>query len=154
MDKWIVSFTNSLIKFVRSEMDKYRLYTVVTPLTRYFETLTNSYIRLNRNRFKSNNEENDRLMALSALNHVLVQIVKLMAPFTPFLCEYLWRTLKKFVGLPEESVHFALLPNPETELIDETVERRVSAMLEVIELSRSIRNSKEISVKVSFIRFY
>lgn len=150
MDKWIVSYTNSLIKFVRKEMDKYRLYSVVTPLTRYFETLTNSYVRFNRNRFKSNNEEKDRLMALSALNHVLVQIVKLMAPFTPFLCEYLWRTLKKFLDLPEESVHFSMLPNPETELIDETVERRVSAALEVIELTRTMRNSKEISVKVSF----
>lgn len=149
MDKWIVSFTNSLIQTVRNEMEKYRLYTVVTPLTRYFDILTNSYIRLNRTRFKSENGEADRLMALSALNHVLVQIVKLMAPFTPFFCEYLWQTLRKFVNAPEESVHFALLPQPETQLIDETVERRVSAMLQIVELTRSLRNSKEISVRVS-----
>jgi isoleucyl-tRNA synthetase len=149
MDKWIVSFTNSLVQKVRDEMKAYRLYNVVTPLTRYFDTLTNSYIRLNRNRFKSENEEADRLMALSALNHVLVQIVKLMAPFTPFFCEYLWRTLRKFVDAPEESVHFTMLPQPETQLIDENVERRVSAMLQVVDLTRFLRNTREISVRVS-----
>lgn len=148
MDKWIVSFTNSLISEVRREMGEYRLYNVVSPLTHYFETLTNSYIRLNRNRFKSNNEKSDRLMALSALNHVLVQIVRLMAPFTPFFCEYLWRTLRKFNNAQEESVHFTSLPNPENQLIDETVERRVSAMLQIVELTRFIRNNKEISVRV------
>jgi len=147
MDKWIVSFTNSLISHVRQEMDKYRLYSVVGPLTRYFETLNNSYIRLNRTRFKSENESADRSMALSALNHVLVQIVKLMSPFTPFFSDYLWQTLRKFSGEAEESVHFTLLPNPEVELIDENVERRVSAMLQTVELTRTIRVNKEISVR-------
>ncbi|KAI6175374.1 Isoleucine--tRNA ligase, cytoplasmic [Aphelenchoides bicaudatus] len=147
MDKWIVSFTNSLIQTVRNEMEKYRLYNVVTPLTRYFDILTNTYIRMNRTRFKSANEESDRTMALSALNHVLVQIVRLMAPFTPFFCEYLWQTLRKFVDAPEESVHFTMLPEPETQLIDETVERRVNAMLQVVDLTRQLRTKREISVR-------
>lgn len=148
MDKWIVSFTNSLILHVRTEMDQYRLYTVVTPLTRYFEILTNSYIRLNRNRFKSENEGADRLKALSALNHVLVQIVRLMAPFTPFFCEYLWRSLSKFADASDESVHFTSLPTPETDLIDKEVEERVRDMLQVVELTRTVRNNKEISTRV------
>lgn len=52
MDKWIVSFTNSLLNFVRNEMGVYRLHAVVAPLTKYFDSLTNCYIRLNRKRMK------------------------------------------------------------------------------------------------------
>ncbi|KAI6229136.1 Isoleucyl-tRNA synthetase [Aphelenchoides fujianensis] len=147
MDKWIISFTNSLVAYVRKEMADYHLYAVVAPLTRYFETLTNVYIRFNRNRFKSDNEESDRLAALSALAHVMLLIVKLMSPFTPFFCDYLWQTLRKIVDAPEESVHFALIPEPESELIDETVERRVAAMRQVVDIARAIREKKEISVR-------
>lgn len=52
MDRWILSFSNSLLTFVRKEMNEYRLYAVVTPLTKFFDTLTNCYIRLNRKRMK------------------------------------------------------------------------------------------------------
>ncbi|KAI6231146.1 Isoleucyl-tRNA synthetase [Aphelenchoides besseyi] len=147
MDKWIISFTNSLVDYVRKEMADYHLYAVVTPLTRYFDTLTNVYIRFNRNRFKSDNEQVDRLAALSALTHVLILIVKLMSPFTPFFCDYLWQTLRKIVEAPEESVHFTSIPEPENELIDEEVERRVAAMRQVIDLGRAIREKKEISTR-------
>lgn len=102
MDRWILSFTNSLIEFVRKEMAQYHLYAVVGPLTKYFETLTNCYIRLNRRRIKGEGEsggEEDRLDALSTLGHVIVLITRLMAPFTPFFTEYLWHNLKLLVSV-------------------------------------------------------
>lgn len=52
MDKWILSFTNSLVFNVRKAMSEYRLYAVVSPLVSYFDVLTNTYIRLNRGRIK------------------------------------------------------------------------------------------------------
>lgn len=99
MDQWILSFTNSLIGFVHKEMDAYHLYAVVGPLTKYFNTLTNWYIRLNRRRFKGETsvDEEDRLLAVSTLGHVLVLITRLMSPFTPFFCDYLWENLKTTV---------------------------------------------------------
>lgn len=101
MDQWILSFTNSLIKFVHKEMDAYHLYTVVGPLTQYFDTLTNWYIRLNRRRFKGEVAINteDRLLAVSTLGHVLILITRLMSPFTPFFCDYLWQNLKNTVSI-------------------------------------------------------
>jgi len=100
MDKWILSFTNSLIEAVHREMKAYRLYAVVSPLTKYFDILTNCYIRLNRRRFKAETtpDEEVRRMAISALGQVLVLITRLMSPFTPFYCEYLWNDLRKLVG--------------------------------------------------------
>ncbi|KAL3080009.1 hypothetical protein niasHT_034567 [Heterodera trifolii] len=151
MDLWILSFTNSLIAFVRKEMKQYHLYAVVTPLVSYFETLTNTYIRLNRSRIKgtvAGASADDQMLALSTLSHVLLQITRLMAPFTPFFSEFMWQRLKPLIGdAAEKSVHFTMLPSAEAQFIDEVVERRVAAMRIVVEIVRTLRERKGISVK-------
>ena len=52
MDKWIIAANQNLIKFVRNEMDNYRLYNVVRHMLQFLEQLTNWYVRLNRSRMK------------------------------------------------------------------------------------------------------
>uniref|UniRef100_A0A915PQN9 Isoleucine--tRNA ligase, cytoplasmic n=1 Tax=Setaria digitata TaxID=48799 RepID=A0A915PQN9_9BILA len=146
MDRWILSFTNSLLNFVRNEMNAYRLYAVVTPLTKYFDTLTNCYIRLNRKRMKGEDGRENCAHSLSTLGKVLVLVVRLMAPFTPFFCEHLWHNLRH-ISSSGESVHFEMIPQPMNELIDESVERRVAAMRTVIDLVRALREKKGIPTK-------
>ncbi|GMT23809.1 hypothetical protein PFISCL1PPCAC_15106 [Pristionchus fissidentatus] len=147
MDRWIESFTSSLVKFVRKEMSEYHLYAVVTPLTRFFDTLTNCYIRLNRRRIKGDEGETDRLHSLSALGLVLITVNRLMAPFTPFFCEHVWTNLAKIAGSTSSSIHLERLPQPNADLIDEDVERRVSAMRETIDLVRVIRERNKRPIK-------
>merc|ERR1712012_425942 len=48
MDKWIISFTQSLLSFVAKEMAGYRLYTVIPRLVKFIDNLTNWYVRMNR----------------------------------------------------------------------------------------------------------
>uniref|UniRef100_A0AC35UBK5 Isoleucine--tRNA ligase n=1 Tax=Rhabditophanes sp. KR3021 TaxID=114890 RepID=A0AC35UBK5_9BILA len=146
MDKWILSFTNSLVAFVRKEMSEYHLYAVVGPLTKYFDTLTNMYIRLNRKRFKGDDYE-DRARALSTLGKVLCVVVKLMAPFTPFFCDFLWHNLRSVLNAEEDSVHFVMIPEVDDSLINETVERRVAALRSVVDLVRVLRDRVNIPVK-------
>ncbi len=52
MDQWILSFTNSRVASVATEMSRYHLFAVVPPLVSYFDTLTNWYVRMNRKRIK------------------------------------------------------------------------------------------------------
>ena len=52
MDKWILSFTQSLLLFVKREMAAYRLYTVLPRLMKFIDNLTNWYVRTNRKRLK------------------------------------------------------------------------------------------------------
>ena len=52
MDKWVLSFTQSLVKFVHKEMAAYHLYTVMPNLVKFVDELTNWYIRMNRRRLK------------------------------------------------------------------------------------------------------
>lgn len=85
MDVWIRSFKESLVEFVAKEMKAYRLYTVVPRLTKFIDQLTNWYVRLNRRRIKGEEGLKDCVASLNVLFDVLDTMVKIMAPFTPFL---------------------------------------------------------------------
>lgn len=70
LDQWINSATQSLVHFVRQEMDAYRLYTVVPYLVKFLDYLTNTYVRFNRKRLKGRTGEGDCRTALSTLYYV------------------------------------------------------------------------------------
>ena len=59
LDKYIITSSQNLIKYVRNEMDHYRLYNVVKHLVTFLENLTNWYVRLNRPRMKGESSVKD-----------------------------------------------------------------------------------------------
>lgn len=97
MDRWITASLHGLIKFVREEMEAYRLYTVVPRLLSLIERLTNWYVRFNRLRLKGDTGAEDQLTCLSVLYEVLYSLCLLMAPFMPFITEYMYQNLKKAI---------------------------------------------------------
>ncbi|EZA51423.1 Isoleucyl-tRNA synthetase, cytoplasmic [Ooceraea biroi] len=151
MDRWIISFTQTMLTFVRKEMEAYRLYTVVPHLIKYIDNLTNWYVRMNRRRIKGENcNMKDCLMALNTLFSVVFAMVRTNAPFTPFLTEFMFQRMSKRLAPTDEnmdSVHYQLMPSPRKHLIDDTIENAVSKMQTVIELGRIIRDRKTIPTK-------
>lgn len=153
MDKWIVSFTQSLLLFVREEMSAYRLYTVVPRLIKFVDNLTNWYVRSNRRRLKGETGLEDGQKALETLFSVVITLVKAMAPYTPFLTEHMYQQLKNFIvedNMTDEekaSVHFQMLPQPKEHLIHLDIENSVSRMQTTIELGRVARDRKTLPLK-------
>ncbi|KAM6325247.1 isoleucine--tRNA ligase, cytoplasmic isoform 2-T3 [Podargus strigoides] len=153
MDKWILSFTQSLIQFFKAEMAAYRLYTVVPRLVKFVDILTNWYVRMNRRRLKGENGTEDCVMALETLFRVLFSMCRLMAPYTPFITELMYQNLKTLIdpaSIQEkntESIHYLMLPQVREDLIDKKIESAVSCLQSVIELGRVIRDRKTIPVK-------
>uniref|UniRef100_A0A8D0G8V4 Isoleucine--tRNA ligase, cytoplasmic n=1 Tax=Sphenodon punctatus TaxID=8508 RepID=A0A8D0G8V4_SPHPU len=153
MDKWILSFTQSLIQFFQAEMAAYRLYTVVPRLVKFVDILTNWYVRMNRRRLKGENGTDDCIMALETLFSVLYSMCRLMAPYTPFITELMYQNLKTLIDPASvqekntDSIHYLMLPQVRENLIDKKIESAVSWMQSVIELGRVIRDRKNIPVK-------
>lgn len=147
MDKWILSFTQSLCNFVKDEMAAYRLYTVVPRLVQFIDNLTNWYVRMNRRRLKGETDIDDCKNALCTLGSVLLAMVRLMAPYTPFLTEHIYQNLKILTRKSEKSIHFVSVPKAKAELINEEIERAVALMQTVIDLGRVIRDRKTIPMK-------
>ena len=90
MDKWIIAANQNLIKFVRNEMDNYRLYNVVRHMLQFLEQLTNWYVRLNRSRMKGEEGVEDQFTSLNTLFDVLLNTTIMMSCITPFLTEYIY----------------------------------------------------------------
>lgn len=150
MDRWILSFTQSLLDYVRKEMKLYHLYNVVPRLTKYIDYLTNWYVRMNRKRLKGEGGESDCKQALLTLYNVLFNIVKMMAPFAPFLADSIYQYLKSLLppNTSMESVHYFMLPKPNFSLIDERIERSVARLQSVIDLGRILRDRNTLPIKI------
>ncbi|PON74964.1 Isoleucine-tRNA ligase [Parasponia andersonii] len=138
LDQWINSATQSLVYFVRQEMDAYRLYTVVPYLLKFLDNLTNIYVRFNRKRLKGRTGEEDCRTALSTLYNVLLVSCKVMAPFTPFFTEVLYQNMQKVSNESEESIHYCSFPLAKGKR-DERIEQSVARMITIIDLARNIR---------------
>jgi isoleucyl-tRNA synthetase len=111
MDRWIISANQNLIKYVRYEMDNYKLYNVVKPLLQFLEELTNWYVRLNRPRMKGDEGIEQQQKSLNILFEVLLSTTTLMSCITPFLTETMYQNLRNGIDpkdrdLYQKSVHF------------------------------------------------
>lgn len=152
LDRWVLSKLQTLTKSVTHEMDHYRLYTVVPQLFTFIEDLTNWYIRLNRRRFWEDGLTEDKCNAYSALYTALREMSKIMAPFAPFLSEYIFKELSSFNEKLPESVHLCDYPKFDAGFIDDKLENAVTTMQELILLGRQKRNQVQIKVKTPMAR--
>lgn len=152
MDRWILSATQSLVKYVRREMDTYMLYKVVKPLLSFLEKLSNWYVRLNRPRMKGEEGTLEQQRSLNVLFEVLLTTNILMSCITPFLTEMMYQNMRNGLAdadthLKQESIHFLQLPDADESQIDQAVEEKISRMQSAILNGRLIRDRKNISLK-------
>ncbi|KAM7358022.1 isoleucyl-tRNA synthetase isoform 1-T2 [Cochliomyia hominivorax] len=151
IDVWILSFKESLLEFFATEMKGYRLYTVVPRLTKFIDQLTNWYVRLNRRRIKGELGKEECVQSLDTLYDVLYTMSKMMAPFTPYLAEYIFKRLVLFqpknAAENTESVHYQMMPTSNRKFIRSDIEKSVGLMQAVVELGRVMRDRRTLPVK-------
>lgn len=149
LDRWILSRQQTLIRRTRDEMEAYRLYNVVPALLDFLNELTNWYVRLNRRRFWQEGEDSDKHFAYRTLYEVLAGFAKLMAPFTPFLADAIYRNLSTLqTGEVAESVHLEAFPAYNEQRVDLELEDAVARMQRVVLLGRSLRNERKVKVRM------
>ncbi|MCD4706087.1 class I tRNA ligase family protein, partial [bacterium] len=100
LDKWILIKLNFLMKEVEKNMDAYNLVKATRPIAEFINDLSTWYLRRSRDRFKGDDAK-DKQDALKTTQYVLLTLSKVIAPFMPFMAEYLY----KEVGGEKESVH-------------------------------------------------
>ncbi|MBM4255488.1 MAG: isoleucine--tRNA ligase [Deltaproteobacteria bacterium] len=149
LDRWILSRQQTLIQRTNAEMEGYRLYNVVPALVDFLDELTNWYIRFNRRRFWSEGADADKFYAYRTLYEVLLGYAKLMAPFTPFLADAIYRNLVTLhAGQGKDSVHLEPFPTYNEQLVNPELEDAVARMQRVVLLGRSLRNERKVKVRM------
>src|SRR6185369_2364198 len=87
LDRWVLTLTNQLIKDVTERLEKYDITGAARAIAAFVTDVSTWYVRRSRDRFKGEQAP----LASATLQHVLLTVSKLMAPFTPFLAEQVYR---------------------------------------------------------------
>jgi len=138
LDKWIISKLNSLNTEVSKNLDEYDVVSAGRKIAEFVTDLSTWYIRRSRARFKN---EEEKKLALPVLKFVILETAKIMAPFTPFVADSIY----KEVGGEKESVH--LEDWSETEKVDEQLINEMVTARDITELALSCRNEQAIKIR-------
>ena len=132
-DKWILSKANRLAKDVTENMDKYELGIAVQKVYDFiWEEFCDWYIEMVKPRLY-NEEDTTKAAALWTLKTVLIQALKLLHPYMPFITEEIFCTVQS----EEESIMVSKWPEFTEEWNFEADENEVEMIKEAV---RSIRN--------------
>ena len=140
MDQWIVSRVHQLNQEVKTNIEGYDFQNAMKPILPFIDDASNWYVRRSRKRFWKSEDDNDKQQAYRTLHYVLVQLSLIMAPFTPFLAEELYR---KLTG--GESVH--LCDWPVAGHVNETVVLDMTYLRGAVNLGLSVRAKAQIKVR-------
>ena len=145
MDKWIISKLNTLVKEVDEKLEKYDITSAALQIEAFTDELSNWYVRRNRERFWMTELTEEKIGAYVTLYKVLTTLIKVAAPFVPFMTDEIYQNL--VVGLDSkapESVHLCLWPEVNENEIDKNLENEMDLAYKIVKLGRSARNSANI----------
>ncbi len=129
LDKYIISELGVLNTTVIDALDEYKPDTAVAAFVRFLDILNNWYIRRGRTRFWDEEQ-----MAFNVLHYVLTNLCKIMAPFAPFISEYIYKNLNG-----GESVH--LQSFPEIKDVDEKIVADMRRVQMVVSGGKQLRET-------------
>ncbi len=146
LDKWIVSRLENLKIEVIKNLERYDVVGAARLFEDFVDDLSNWYIRRSRKRFQRPESKKEKEEASQILNSILLDLVKLLAPFTPFLTEEIYQKLPNFQG-KKKSVHLCSYPKPNKKLIDKNLEKKMKEIREIVSLALNERAKAGIKVR-------
>ncbi len=91
------------------QADSYQIARAVRPLRDLVDDLSNWYVRRSRRRFSKNDSAADQASAYATLHYVLIRMSQLLAPWSPFVADKIYRGLTEGMDLAT-SVHLTDWP--------------------------------------------
>lgn len=149
IDRWILSRLYSVAGQVNEFLDNYDLTKASRVISEYLlDDVSNWYVRRNRRRFWKSEVGSDKLSAYQTLYEVLITIIKLTAPFAPFISEEIFLNLNRNKSL--NSIHQADFPELDAakkKLIDRDLEDKMALAQKIVSNARALRNEAQIKVR-------
>jgi isoleucyl-tRNA synthetase len=147
LDVWIIQRTKGCADRVKEEMERYNFIEAGQIIESYVDELSRWYIRRSRRRFQKVEDKKDWEQASAVLAYVLLQLSKIMAPFTPFFSEALYQSLASLESFDsEESVHLESWPEIKITKTDPLMENLMSQIRAIA--SSVLAKRAEVGIKV------
>jgi isoleucyl-tRNA synthetase len=136
LDHWAISRLNATIAEVAERMEEYDATRAGQAIAAFVDELSNWYVRRSRRRFWDGDPA-----AFGTLRTCLVEVTKLLAPFTPFVADAIYENLDG--GL--DSVHLADFP--EAGPRDLGLETAMAVARETVRLGLAARGHGKLKVR-------
>lgn len=144
LDQWMLARLNQVTSEMTEAADAYALARALRPLRELVDDLSNWYVRRSRRRFWKSEDDGDKAAAYATLHYTLSRIAQLLAPWTPFVADKLWRGLTE--GM-EEAISVHLSDWPEAGPVDEVLLREMALTREAITVGLAKRAEAKIKVR-------
>ncbi len=146
IDRWALSRLDATVEIVRERMDDFDCTTAGRAIADFVEELSNWYVRVSRPRFW----QGDRA-AFATLRTCLLETATMLAPFTPFLADEIYRNLAggaegEFGGAPD-SVHLRDFPQVDEALRDADLEAGMAAVRRTVSLGLAARAASKVKLR-------
>lgn len=144
LDKWIIARLNQTSEKATHYLDKFDAYQASNEVEKFVDDLSLWYIRRSRDRVgPAADSAKDKSTFYSTTYYVLVTLTKLLAPFTPYFSEFIFKNLTKNL-----SVHLTDWPK-EVKLSsgDKKLIEDMAVVRNIVERAHAIRKEKVIPVK-------
>jgi valyl-tRNA synthetase len=139
-DKWILSKANTLARDVTENLDKYELGIALSKVYDFiWEEFCDWYIEMVKPRLW-NEEDTTKNAAVWTLKTVLINSLKLLHPYMPFLTEEIFCNLQE----EEESIMISNWPEYREEYAFEAEELAVETIKEAVRGIRNVRTSMNV----------
>ena len=148
LDRWVLSELQQAVVEVDAALEDFDTQRAGRVLTELVDDVSNWYVRRSRRRFWDGD-----VAALATLHEVVRTVALLMAPFTPFLTERVWRDI--VVPLEPDapaSVHLASWPDSRPERDDPTLREQTAQVRRLVELGRGARASSGVKTRQPLAR--
>jgi valyl-tRNA synthetase len=142
-DRWILSMVNTLTKEVTDNMEKYELGVAVQKIYDFIWTeFCDWYIELVKPRlFAKEQDKTSANAAFWTLRTVLIDSLKLLHPYMPFITEEIFCTIQS----QEESIMISSWPVYKEEWVNKPAEEMAESMKNVIRGIRNLRSEMNVA---------
>jgi len=145
LDKWIISRLNLINGLVVENLEKYDVVLAARLIEEFIDDFSNWYIRRSRDKFQKPESKKQKDAASQIFYRVLFELSKIMAPFTPFISEDIYQSLK--TGKDPESVHLCEYPESEICLVDSALENKMKKVRGIVAEALAQRAKNGIKVR-------
>lgn len=157
-DGWLLARTQRLIRRVTHLMEAYDYAAAKSEIEIFFwNALADNYLEMAKQRLYEGTDE-ERAGGLFTLYHALLTVLKLLAPFLPYVTERIYRGLfdrRLFSGSDgAPSIHRARWPEPDPRLEDEDAERFGEVLVEVATAVRRYKSEQSLSLGTEIASLY
>ncbi|RLF50732.1 MAG: isoleucine--tRNA ligase [Thermoplasmata archaeon] len=147
LDKWIISRFNKTVSEIEKHMKTFEIHKAARAIENFIiDDFSNWYLRRSRKRLWVEEKTQDKIAGYSTMYDIILGLVKLSAPFIPFITEEMYQNLKTN-DMPE-SVHLCDYPKSDKKMIDENLEKGMETIRELVEAGRALRS--KIGIKIRY----